>query len=317
MKTYFGIEKLRPGLFRRPVVTIGNFDGVHRGHQRVIARVVEEARERGVQSIAFTFEPHPVKVLNPGRELRLIYPYEEKNKLIAARGVNAIIVQKFDLDLARTPAETFVADVLVKLLDVQKVIVGYDFNFGRGGNGSAYHLREIAAAKGFDFEVEQVGVYQIDGEIVSSSHIRQHLTSGNLARVGKLLGRPFHLRGSVVHGEGRGKKLLGFPTANLSVQQELIPHDGVYLGRVRIEDRTYDALVNVGDNPTFGVNPVVVEAFILDFNAQIYESAIDIIFLERLRDEMRFRGPEELKAQMEQDLQKAKVFFRNHSKRDD
>ena len=189
-------------------------------------------------------------------------------------------------------------------------MVGYDFNFGRGGDGNAHHLREIAERHGYAYEVERIGVFQTDGEIVSSSRIRQHLLAGDLARVRRLLGRPFHLCGQVVHGAGRGGTVLGFPTANLSVQHELIPHDGVYLGQVRVGEALHDALVNVGDNPTFGVNPVTVESFLLDFDARIYESTIEVLFLDRLRDEIRFADAERLRAQMEQDLARAREFFR-------
>ena len=303
-------DAIRPGLFRRPVVTIGNFDGVHLGHQRVLARTIQEARARGARSVAFTFEPHPVKVLNPVRDLRLIYPYDEKARLLAATGIDDIVLWTFDRALAATPAEDFVRDVLVDLLDVQKVVVGYDFNFGRGGDGNAQHLREIAQRRGYRYEVERVGVFQVDGEVVSSSRVRQHILAGDLARVRRLLGRPFHLRGNVVRGAGRGGKVLGFPTANLSVQQELIPHDGVYLGQVRSGDATHDALVNVGDNPTFGVNPVTVESFLLDFDAQIYETTIDVYFLDRLRDEVRFADATGLRVQMDKDLARAREFFR-------
>jgi riboflavin kinase / FMN adenylyltransferase len=299
---------LTPKRFGRPVLTIGNFDGVHLGHQQVIGRAIEEARARGARSLAMTFQPHPVKVLNPSANLKLIYPYEEKIRLIEGFGVDDIVVWNFDCDLASMPAEDFVAQVLVGTLDVQKVVVGYDFNFGRGGDGNAAHLREIAAARGYDYEVERVGVYQVDGEICSSSRIREHLLRGDVARVHRLLGRPFHLRGTVVRGQGRGKTM-GFPTANLSVQRELIPHDGVYLGLVRIGDGLHDALVNVGDNPTFGVNPVTVEAFILNFGEEIYANAIDVLFLDRLRDEMRFRGPDDLKTRMDKDLDEAGRFF--------
>ena len=308
MAVYRNTE-LTPGMFERPVLTIGNFDGVHLGHQQVLGRVIDQARERKTRSVAMTFEPHPVKFLNPAADLKLIYPYREKIRLIEGFGVDAIIAWNFDRELAGMPAEAFVADVLVGLLNVQKLVVGYDFNFGRGGDGNAHHLREIAEQRGYDYEVERVGVYQVDGEICSSSHIRQHLIRGDVGRVRRLLNRPFHLRGEVVHGQGRGRKVLGYPTANLSVQRELIPHDGVYLGLVRFGDELHDALINVGDNPTFGVNPVTVEAFILDFSDQIYASTIDVLFLERLRDEMRFASADDLKVQMDKDLAESHAFF--------
>jgi riboflavin kinase/FMN adenylyltransferase len=308
--TIYRQADLRPGLLARPVLTIGNFDGVHLGHRRVLARAIEEARARGTRGVAFTFEPHPVKVLNPGRDLRLIHPYAEKARVLESTGIDDIVIWTFDRALAAMPAEEFVRTVLVELLDTQKIVVGYDFNFGRGGDGNAQHLREIAERMGYGYEVERVGVFQIDGEIVSSSRIRSHLLAGEVARVARLLGRPFHLRGTVVRGAGRGGKDLGFPTANLSVQQELIPRDGVYLGQVRIGAGLRDALVNVGDNPTFGINPVTVESFLLDFDGAIYESAIDVLFLDRLRDEVRFAGPEPLRVQMEKDLARAREFFR-------
>lgn len=306
--TVYRASELQPDLFKRPVLTIGNFDGMHRGHQRVVNQLLTEAEKLNTRSVALTFEPHPVKVLNPDKDLKLIYPYAERIKLLSGYGVDDIVILTFDKKLASLKAETFVSEILVGLLDVQKIIVGYDFNFGRHGDGDAQNLLEIAKLNGYQYDVEQMGVYHIDGEIVSSSHIRQHLMAGDVARVAKLLGRPFHLQGQVIRGAGRGK-IMGYPTANLSVQQELLPKIGVYLGRARIGDKTYNALVNVGKNPTFGLNPITVESFILDFTAQIYDSEIEFLFLDRLRDEIRFAGAEELVRQMDHDLGQAKSFF--------
>jgi len=198
--TIFRQREITKGLLRRPVLAIGNFDGVHLGHRRILQRVLEQARERGAPSAVLTFEPHPVKVINPAKNLKLIFPYQERYRLLDEVGVENILIWDFTYQVAATPAEEFVAEALVELLDVGKIVVGYNFNFGKAAEGSPDQLARIAAERGYPYEVETIGAFEVGGEKVSSSRIREYIVVGDAARVRSMLGRPFYLHGTVVRG---------------------------------------------------------------------------------------------------------------------
>lgn len=306
MKTLRDLSSLPiPGV--RPVVTIGNFDGLHVGHQAVLARLIEAARQRDTLALTITFEPHPVKVLRPDVELQLILSYEDKLRTLERLGVDVALVLQFTPELAATPSESFVREVLHEALRAQHVIVGPDSRFGHDRGGDLDQLCRLGSELGFD--AEPVAPVHIAGEAVSSTAIRQAVTAGDMERAAGMLGRYHRVRGVVVPGHQRGRTL-GFPTANLAPTGELVPADGVYAVRVLHRRERYDAAANVGTKPTFGRHPRLVEAFLFDFDGDLYGESIAVEFVERLRPERRFRNARELAAQVERDLEEARRVLR-------
>jgi riboflavin kinase/FMN adenylyltransferase len=281
-------------------VTIGFFDGVHLGHRRVIGRTVEAARERDLASVAVTFDRHPREVFSPGREPRLLTTVERKIGLVETIGVDVLVVLEFTDELSRWPAEDFVDRVLTDGLAARHVVVGENFTFGYRAAGTVPVLRELGAERGF--EVEGMGLMTLGDRVVSSTSIRQALTDGDLAWPQEALGRRFVLDGRVVRGAGRGTGL-GWPTANLqTLPRLLLPGEGVYAGRALHRDSGYRAAINVGTNPTFGQEPVHLEAFLLDFSGDLVGEPLAIEFWERLRDEVRFESVDALSRQIEADV---------------
>jgi riboflavin kinase / FMN adenylyltransferase len=277
---------------RRSVVTIGFFDGVHRGHRSVFARTVEAARERGARSVAVTFDRHPREVLTPGSEPRLLTTTERKAELIAESGIDELVVLEFTPEFSGWPAERFVDRVLVEGLAATHIAVGGNFTFGHRAAGNVALLRALGPSRGFT--VEEVPLLRIDGRVVSSSSIREALAQGDLAWPTTALGRPHNVDGVVVSGAGRGHGL-GYPTANLrAFPRLLLPKVGIYAGRARTHEGAHVAAISVGTNPTFGSEPLHVEAFLLDFDGDLVGDAISVEFVARLRDEERFDTPEAL-----------------------
>jgi len=285
------------------VVTIGNFDGVHLGHREIFRRVVRKARAVGGVSVVYTFVPHPLKVVAPERAPRLINTYAEKERLIEASCIDVLICAPFTAATAAQAADRFVEDVLVGKVGVRYLVVGYDYAFGRNREGNVDFLRHKGEALGF--EVEVLGPIQGQGEVYSSTRIRQMLIDGDVRSVVALLGRHFTLEGEVVHGAKRGKGL-GFPTANLATDKEILPRPGVYAVKVKHGDRILGGVVNIGCNPTFGNEAQAVEVHLLDFNEQIYGETLRLYFVERLRDEMRFPSPDALVRSIEADIDRAR-----------
>lgn len=302
MKVYRQSETPIPHL-DASVCTIGNFDGVHLGHQQILSRLAEAKKIFGVPSVVYTFEPHPVRLLNPKKNLKLILTYEQRLNLLERYKPDIVIVAKFTMELAKTPAALFVREVLVDTLHVKKVVVGYDFNFGHGGDGSAQHLALLGEEMGF--EAEQVPAVEQNCRVVSSSRIRRLIAAGEMDMVRGMLGRPFFLVGTVVKGFVRGQKM-GFPTANLSTQQEIIPAKGVYAALVKTSHGIFKSAVNVGCNPTFDNGVLSVEAHLLDFDGDLYAQPLEVHFVRRIRDEMRFDSVDRLKQQIQKDTQLAR-----------
>ena len=298
-----GIDALPRG--RGPAaVTIGFFDGVHLGHRRVIGRTVEIARGRGLSSVAVTFDRHPREVFSPGREPRLLTTLERKADLISGTGVDTLVVLEFTDEFSRWTAEEFVDRVLVDGLVTRHVVVGENFTFGFRAAGTVPVLRAMGAAQGF--EVEGIGLMTLPGGVVSSTSIRQALTEGDLVWPETALGRRFVLDGRVVRGAGRGTGL-GWPTANLqTLPRLLLPGEGVYAGRAMHRDTGYRAAINVGTNPTFGQEPVHLEAFLLDFEGDLEGEPLAIEFWARLRDEVRFDSAEALSRQIGEDVERTR-----------
>jgi riboflavin kinase/FMN adenylyltransferase len=307
------LELSRP--LRQPAVAIGNFDGVHLGHQRLLAAARAAAGKDG-ESAVLTFEPHPVRVLAPKLAPPLLVTPARKLELIAAQGIDVTVVEPFTPELAASSPEWFVEELLVRGLGARHVVVGYDFTYGQKRGGNVDSLRAAGARHGFDVEVVQA--VTVDGLVASSTKVREFVLEGNVAGARMLLGRPFDVDGKVVRGAGRGRTI-GVPTANVVVDGELLPKPGVYAARVRPDggERWYDAAVNLGTNPTFVTGGALsLEAHLLDFDADLYDRRLRVGFVARLRDERRFTAIDELVAQIRRDIDAVREAARNRSAQD-
>jgi len=290
----------------RPAVTVGNFDGVHRGHQSLVAAAIEEARVLGGTSVALTLEPHPARVLTPDRAPATLMTHAQKTEALAALGVDVMAVLPFTLELAGQSPEGFATLVLGERLVAEVVVVGYNFRFGRGRSGDLGELVRLGDTIGF--RVRGIEPVQHEGAPISSTRIREALSRGDVRTARDLLGRRFFVDGSVVSGAGRGRGL-GIPTANLNPTNETLPQQGVYAGWSGIldEDRpSWRTLINVGHRPTFGGGELVVEAHILDLERDLYGSRMRIEFEERLRGEHGFANQEALRVQIDRDIGSAR-----------
>lgn len=306
MKIYKEIKDIKDEM-KRPILTIGNFDGVHLGHQAILKKIVSRAKEAGGSSIVFTFEPHPLKVIAPDKDIRLITSCDEKTRLLEDAGVDAVICANFTREFAEQDPDEFVKNVLHEKIGVAEIYIGHDYAFGKGRKGTISHLKELGKRYGF-----YVGVIEpvvIDDAVVSSSRIRQMILDGNVDNAAKLLGRNYALTGIVVKGAGRGRKL-GFPTANIELPSELIPKDGVYAVKVKKGDKAYDGVANIGNKPTFKNEKFGVEAYLFDFNESLYNETLEIEFVKRIRNERAFKNAEELIAHMKGDVSAAKEILK-------
>lgn len=285
------------------IVTIGNFDGVHLGHREIFRKIVREAEETHKKSIVITFDPHPQKIIHPERRpFFLLTPLQEKLDLIASCGVDAVIMIAFSTEFAQVTAGEFVEDLLWKRLHLSKLLVGYDYVFGKGKGGNAQFLK--ASGERLGFQVEEIGVVKTDGLIASSTNIRLSILAGNVSLAAEMLGRPYSVSGVIVKGYRRGTEI-GYPTANIK-SEKVIPATGVYAIIAELEGRRHEGVINIGNNPTFGNEETSVEVHLLDFEGDIYGKDITILFIERLRDEKKFKGPAELVRQIKRDIEKAR-----------
>jgi riboflavin kinase/FMN adenylyltransferase len=297
----------------RPLaLAIGNFDGVHCGHQALLREVSVRARARGAIPAVLTFTPHPARLFAPDRAPPLIMPLARRLELIAEAGIELAIVEPFDRAFASIEADAFVRDVLARDLGARDVVVGYDFSFGRGRAGDATRLRELGGALGIDVAI--VPPVAIAGQLCSSTAIRTLVAAGRAADAAPLLGRPFALEGRVVRGAARGKTL-GFPTANVVPEGELLPRLGIYAARATVLDgplagTTRSAALSVGKNTTFtDGNAVSVEAYLLDFDGDLYDRRLRLEVGERLRDEQRFDSIDALIAQITADVARVRAIW--------
>jgi len=288
------------------VVTVGFFDGVHLGHRAVLARTVAEASERGLRSVAMTFDRHPREVLAPGTEPRLLCSLERRTELIAEAGIDALVVLPFDRDFSVVPAETFVREVLVGGVHARHAVMGANFTFGYRAAGTMENLPAMGAPVGLT--AESVPLLLLEGRPVSSTSIREALARGDLVWPAEALGRRFVLEGDVVTGHGRGRGL-GYPTANLRTWPRLLlPGQGIYAGVASFEGRRYRAAIDVGTNPTFGVEPLHVEAFLLAYEGgDLPGRPLSIAFWERLRDEVRYDDVDALVAAIAADVERTRA----------
>jgi riboflavin kinase/FMN adenylyltransferase len=304
MRTARGHRSLA-GAPDRAALAIGNFDGVHVGHQQLFRLTVDKARRRGAEACVLTFDPHPARVLAPQWAPPLIVPLTRRLELIAGCGIDLCVVEPFDQAFAAQPPEAFVQDILVSALQVREVVVGYDFTYGQKRQGTAEALRAAGRSQGF--EVTVLDKVTVDGLPASSSKVRELVLEGHVDGAARLLGRPFELGGEVVRGAGRGRTL-GIPTANLRTDYELLPRGGVYAGYARLSDGSRpQAVINVGTNPTFSQGDALsIEAHLLDWEGDLYGQRLVIELWARLRPEERFPGVEALLAQIRRDIAVAK-----------
>ncbi|MCX7779321.1 MAG: bifunctional riboflavin kinase/FAD synthetase [Negativicutes bacterium] len=307
MELYTRIVNLKDRL-PNAVVALGTFDGLHRGHQRIIGGAAEWARRLGGSSIVFTFSNHPLSVIAPGQSPLLIYPNEIKAKLIKTMGIDALLNIPFTTKLLHLSPNDFIS-VLYDNLRPAKVIVGPNYSFGYKGKGTPEMLR--AAGRELGFAVDIHPAVELDGVIVSSTIIRQMLCQGNVRDAAFYLGRPFALYGmTVISGQRRGRQL-GYPTANLAIPSGfVVPGDGVYAVNIRYGNTEYEGVANIGSNPTFAENKRRIEVHLLNFSQDIYQQPLDIIFYERLRGERCFKSADALKRQIADDIEAARQIFR-------
>ena len=292
---------------RPVVVALGNFDGVHLGHQAVVRRAVEEGRRWGLRTVAATFDPHPRAVLWPGNEPKLLTTPEVRRELLLVCGVEEVREIWFDRELSKKSPQEFVLEVLAGSLGAGVVVVGENFRFGHKASGDVAVLRRCMQEVGG--EAYAVPISNVLGEGISSTRIRELVAEGEVRHAARLLGRPYLLRGEVVEGDKRGRTI-GFPTANvLPDERALVPGRGVYAGHARVGSEHYGACTNVGTAPTFDRRDSRVEAYLLGYEGDLYGKVVDVTFEERLRPEKRFSGIGELKEQIARDVQEARNFL--------
>jgi len=287
----------------RSLVSLGNFDGVHLGHQTILRRLVQEARERQGTAIVFTFYPHPLAVLRPKQRPPLICNLREKLRLFASLGVQKVFLQRFTQDFAQISPEEFVRQYIVEAFSAEKVIVGHNVSFGQNRAGRAETLQQLGKAYGFETEI--IGPIKMDAQDVSSTLVRTLLSSGSVSAAGHFLGRRFTVNGCVVKGFQRGRTV-GFPTANLFPRADLLLPNGVYAVIVELDGREIPGVANIGFNPTFGVERRTLEAHLFDFSDDLYGKRLSVGFVEKLRGEQKFASVEELVHQIQKDVAHAR-----------
>lgn len=293
------------------VVTIGNFDGVHRGHAEIFAHLKQKSMDRGLPSVVVTFEPHPLKILAPESAPSLITTFEQKTALIAEAGIDYLVVVPFSRGFSQMPASDFVLNILCTPLGMKHIIIGHDYAFGRGREGDFKTLAKLGALHGFTLEdLPPIG----DSEVIfSSSLVRSAVAEGDMAAASLILGRYYQISGTVVHGREIGQSL-GFPTANIATPNELIPSDGVYAVMVQVDGLPVKGACNIGINPTFGGTVRTIEVFLLDYSGYIYDHMVTVTFVQRLRPVFMFPDIEALKSAISRDVADTRVILENLNK---
>jgi len=293
--------------WHNPVLALGNFDGLHRGHMKIIDRVRRNAGERGGTPAAMTFEPHPPRVLRPDKAPPLLMTKDQKIESLTRSGMQGVAVVRFTLELSNWDPETFVRNVLVEWLHVVEVWVGANFLFGHERAGNFSVLRSLGARYGF--RAEKIDAVRYKDFVVSSTRIRRLLAEGRVDEAGALLGHHYFIDGTVTRGAGRGREL-GFPTANLATCNELVPPSGVYATTVTIDNIVYPSITNIGMRPTFGdVDRPIIETHVFDVTRDLYDSSLRLSFVQRLRDERAFPDVDALRAQIDADCRSARRLF--------
>jgi riboflavin kinase/FMN adenylyltransferase len=297
----------RPARWHKPVLALGNFDGLHRGHTKIIERVRRVAAERSATSLVLTFDPHPPRIVRPDKAPALLMTLDQKLEALEKSGIQGVAIVRFTLELSRWEPETFVKTVLVDWLRVGEVWVGADFLFGRDRSGNFSVLRNLGAQYGF--RAEKIDPVRYKDFVVSSTRVRRLVSEGRVDEAGALLGRHVFIDGVVVQGAGRGREL-GVPTANLETANELLPPHGVYATTVTIDGVVRAGVTNIGLRPTFGdIARPTIEVHVLDTDADLYGQTLRLGFVQRLRDERRFPDVDALKAQIDADVRRARRLF--------
>jgi len=293
------------------VITIGTFDGVHAGHQKIIERLVETAQSSRLESAILTFFPHPRMVLQQDSNIKLIHTIEERREILEKSGVEHLIIHPFTHQFSRLTALEFVRDILVNRLKAKKIIIGYDHRFGRNRTADIHTLREYG--KEFGFEVEEISQQEIEDVAVSSTKIRKFLIEGRVEKANNYLQHPFTLTGKIIPGKGLGKDF-GYPTANLKIEEDykLIPKIGVYVVRAVIDEIPYFGMMNIGTNPTVGGKKMTIETYFFLLDQDLYEKKLQIELLTRIRDEKKFDSVEALRMAMKQDEAFSERFIRDN-----
>src|SRR5271168_837106 len=297
---------------KQSVVTIGNFDGVHRGHQKILQGVVERAKKDDLLAAVLTFYPHPARVLRPDAAPGLLATLQQRLAAFNRGGIDAALVMRFDAELAKVSAEDFVQRFLVDAMRARAVLVGANFRFGHRQAGDVSLLTELGSQ--FGFEVEVVPPLVEGGIVVSSTAIRQAVREGRMDDAQKLLGRPFALDGEIRPGTGQGRKLV-VPTLNLATEQEVLPMNGVYATETAVGDKVYRSATNVGVRPTFDGTRLAIESHLFDFDGSLTGGAMEVRFCKRLRDERKFSNADELREQVLRDIDEAKAYFATEAQR--
>ena len=305
MKIFQSIEAIETPI-KNAVVTIGNFDGVHLGHQALLHTVNERADNIGGTSVAITFEPHPIRVLKQNDHPPLITLIEQKTELIARANIAVLIVIPFSREFAAITPREFVEDLLVRRIGMKSLVIGRDYTFGKDRKGNLEMLRQWAPELGYDVLLVDWIQSVSSGDRVSSTRIRQMVMEGRMASAKRLLGRYYQIRGKVAEGRNRGGRLLGFPTANINLQDELCPKNGIYAVLVEHGGKTLKGVANIGYSPTFEDHQFTVEVHIIDFDRNIYNDSIRVNFIKRLRDEIKFESIEALADQIRKDTAQAR-----------
>jgi riboflavin kinase/FMN adenylyltransferase len=306
MKIFEGASQIQE-ILKNPVVTIGNFDGVHLGHQALFKKVIDKAHAIDGVSVVYTFDPHPLKVLDPDRFFPLITTRAEKERVIEWSGIDVLVREKFTKDFARLSTDEFVSDVLCNRIRAQEIFIGPDYRFGKGRKGTTDLLRKLGDRCGLSIHIlENI---EVEGVEVRSTMIRSFILEGKVREAAHFLGRNYTLKGKVVRGMALGRKL-GVPTANLEPEKDLYPRSGIFAVTVLMEDHYAQGVLSIGTNPTFPGKDFSLEVHILDFDKDIYDTAIELIFVEKLRDEKKFETPELLVEQIRKDIEDARKIFK-------
>lgn len=309
MKVFYSLDEI-PAEYREALVTIGNFDGVHLGHVPILNKLHTEALQEKKKSIVITFDPHPKKILRPEiNPFYLINTLEEKISLIERQGIDAMVILPFSIELSYVTAEHFICNLLWDKLRIKKIFIGHDYRFGKNKVGNEAFLKDYGKKLGF--EVEAINSILIDGQPVSSTRLRFLILEGKMKEASLLLGRPYNISGVVVKGRSRGS-LLGFPTANIIPDKVLIPAIGVYAVFVQLEKSCRQGVLNIGFKPTFDDDEFSIEVYIIDFDGNIYDERLNILFIDRIREEVKFGRHEELIDQIKRDIDKAKVILNEY-----
>ena len=297
----------RPARWTQPVLALGNFDGVHRGHRKILDRVKRVATEHGATSVVMTFDPHPPRIVRPDKAPPLLMTKAQKLAAIAAMGIQGAAIVRFTVELSHWDPEMFVRTVLVEWLRVSEVWVGANFLFGRDRTGNFTMLRTFGARYGF--RAEKIDPVRYKDFVVSSTRVRRLISEGRVDEAGALLGHPYDIEGTVTHGERRGHAI-GFPTANLCSENELMPPDGVYATTATIEDVVHPSVTNIGMRPTVDTSGRrTVETHVFNLHRDLYGASIRLGFVQRLRDERRFDSVDLLREQIAEDCRRARVLF--------